>query len=352
MKIQCTSLLRLRTLYIVLLGSFTVIAYSQEAGSCAEKLKSAQTLFEKGQVKQVPSMLSECMKSGFNHEESLAAYRLFIQSYLFEDKTEMADSSMLTFLKKNPEYQVSPTDHSSFVHLFNSFRVKPLVQVVFHIGTNKPFLTFVNQVTLASIKGKSTYSSQAANLFTSLEIKYEINTKLELNLEAGYSQLAFTNIEEFMGFTETTYSETQKRFEIPVTVSYNWLSFGKFTAFGRVGQGIAYNLNSVAKPSSKATDGNNPNSYSGADIKRNDSRIKIDLFTQIGAGLKFKIPRGFVFMEIRSNFGLLNQTVRGGVSAEELDWHYDYADDDFRLNSLNISMGVSQIFFKPSKRKD
>jgi hypothetical protein len=115
MKIYFPVLIRLQLLYFVLHVLLPVSVYSQKTGSCAEKLESAQSLFDRGQVLQVPSMLQECMKSGFNREESLAAYKLLIQSYLFEDKLELADSTMLAFLKKNPEYKVSPTDHSSFV---------------------------------------------------------------------------------------------------------------------------------------------------------------------------------------------------------------------------------------------
>ena len=125
MKIHYTAIMRLKLLfYIVLLSFLPISVYSQESGSCAENLKNAQSLFDKGQVVQVPSILQECMKSGFNREESLAAYRLLIQSYLFEDRLEQADSVMLEFLKKNPEYKISPTDHSSFVHLFNNFKSK------------------------------------------------------------------------------------------------------------------------------------------------------------------------------------------------------------------------------------
>jgi hypothetical protein len=327
-----------------------VIVNSQVTGSCAEKLRSAQSLFENGQVEQVPSMLEECMKSGFNREESLAAYKLLIQACLFEDRLERADSVMMAFLRKNPEYQVSPTDHSSFVHLFNSFRVKRVIQIAFHIGTNQPYLTFIDPLSTAGIPGASNYNSTAANLFAAFEAKMELGKKTEVSIEAGYSQLSFTNTEEFMGFKTIIVAETQNRLELPLSLTYNLMSFGKFTAFGRLGQGVAVNLSSSAKPSYDASDLNNPNSFSGADIDRGDSRIKLDLFTQVGAGIKYKIPRGFAFLEVRSNFGMLNQTVRGGDSAEELKWLYNYEDDDFHFNAINISLGLSQILFKPSKK--
>jgi hypothetical protein len=110
-----------RFLFTFLFFLTAVSLYSQEAGTCAEKLKTAQSLFSKGQVEQIPSLLKDCLQSGFKKEEALAAYKLLIQTFLLNDKLDQADSTMYEFLKKNPEYQLSPTDHSSFVYLFNKF---------------------------------------------------------------------------------------------------------------------------------------------------------------------------------------------------------------------------------------
>src|SRR5512133_3048301 len=130
-------------LLLILLAIMPVSGMAQEAGSCAEKLQTAQNLFDRGQVEQVAGLLQECLKSGVTREESLTAYKLIIQTYLFEDELEKADSAMLDFLKRNPEYELSETDHSSFVHLFNTFQVKPVVQISLHFGSNLPFTTFV-----------------------------------------------------------------------------------------------------------------------------------------------------------------------------------------------------------------
>jgi hypothetical protein len=359
MKIHYPAIVRLIILCIVLLVSYHVSGYSQDVGSCAEKLKTAQSLFEKGQVGQVPSILRECMKSGFTREESLTAYKLLIQAYLFEDKLEKADSTMMAFLKKNPEYQLSPTDHSSFVHLYNNFVVKPVVQIAFHIGTNIPFITFIDPKSTAPIPGKNIYNTEALNFFGSVEAKFKIGKKLNLNFEPGYSQLAFTNIENFtnnegkMDIGITTYTETQKRLELPVSVTYDFKSFGKFTPYVRLGAGPALTLGSSANTvyDDLALNGTD---RTGPDIDRKDSRISMDLFTQTGAGIKFKTRGGFIIAEVRSNIGILNQTVRGGDPfwEGELSRYYFYVDDDFHINTLNITLGYTQIFYKPSKRKE
>ncbi len=348
------------TFLLILLPS-TVI--SQEAKTtCAENLSNALALFDRGQVEQVPDILYNCMKSGFTREEQLTAYKLLIQSYLIEDKLVLADSTMLEFLKKNPEYELSPTDHSSFVFLYNNFKVEPVIQVSVHLGTNLPFITFIDPHSALGKPGPSSYNSIALNLYGSLEAKFKLSKKLELNIETGYSQVKFTNVEEILGLDDTpfgitTYIETQQRIELPLTATYDFKSFGKFTLYGRFGLGSALTLAATAnaehKPSYLRGGGVN---RTGKDVSRIDSRIKMDLFTQAGAGIKLKTRGGYIIAELRSNTGFMNQTVRGSEKAagvvEELDNFYFYADDDFNVNTLNFTVGYTQIFYKPSKRKE
>ncbi len=341
-----------RLFLIVIISLIPLILLSQEATTCAENLKNAQTFFDNGQVEQVPGMLSECLKSGFNREEGLTAYKLLIQTYLFEDKNELADSVMLAFLKKNPEYELSPTDHSSFVFLYNKFNVKSVIQISVHLGTNLPFITFIDPKSVAGIPGEGIYKSKALNLYASLEAKIKLAEKLELNIEGGYSQIKFTNIEDFLRFQETTYNETQQRIEVPLSITYDIKNFGKLTPYGRFGIGPAFTLASKALAESNPKDENNHDDRTRTIIDRNDSRINMDLFVQIGAGIKLKTRGGYFLAELRSNAGALNQTIRGGASPEQLEFHDFYKDDDFHLNSLNFSLGYTQIFYKPSKRKE
>jgi hypothetical protein len=350
MKTGNSNLLRL--LGVAALCSLPLLMFSQEASTCAGNLKNAQSLFDKGQVEMVPGILRECMRSGFKREEQIAAYKLLIQSYLFEDKLEQADSTMLDFLKSYPEYQVSPTDHSSFVFLFNSFKVKPVIKLSIHLGTNMPFLTFVNPVTLSSEPIPSKNSSDKLNFFGSLEAKIAITPKLDANIELGFSQIKFTNKEDFLTIGTVNYTETQQRIEIPVTVTYDFLKFGKFTTYARAGLGAAFDLNSSAKVSEIPFDLSNSETHSGADIARNDSRIFLDMFAQAGVGIRYKTPSGFISLEARMNAGFFDQVIRSNTDLTEyLKGYYYYIDDDFHINTLNLSLGYTQIFYKPSKRK-
>jgi len=341
--------------------SFTVLflfiaasLYSQEAGTCAEHLKTAQSLFNKGQVEQIPSLLKDCLKSGFKKEEELTAYKLLIQTFLLNDKLDQADSTMYEFLKKNPEYQLSPTDHSSFVYLFNSFKVKPVVQISVHAGTNVPFLTMVVPHLTSGEQSKSKFTSNIGNLFFSAESRFKVTNKLELGFEVGFSQMKFNNkINDVAGAQVINYAESQQRIEVPIFALYNFTSFGKFTVYGRGGFGAAYNIGVTATGSYTPTDPTNKNGRTGQSLDRKDARVKIDFFGQLGAGVKYKISRGFFFAELRTDLGILDQNVTGGqTTIPVLDFYYGWHDPDFRLNAANINVGYTYIFYKPSKRKE
>jgi hypothetical protein len=346
-----------RILVIFLLMAFCpCLLHAQQEGTCAEKLKTAQLLFEKGQVEQVPGYLSGCLRSGLSREESLSAYKLLIQSYLFMENQQKADSMMLAFLGKNPEYRLSPTDHSGFVYLYNNFRIRKLIQFSIHLGSNLPFISVIRINSVAGNPGKARYSTDALNLYGSLEAKYALSNRLELNIEAGYSKLSFNNREDFLNpdnsaFGITNYSEVQTRIDLPLSLTYDIRSFGSFTGYCRFGTGPSFILSSSGNASHVPADFNNPYSRTGADIDRSDSRRSFDLFVMAGAGLKFKIREGFLFGELRSGFGIFNQTTKNGKSAVELNQRYYFADDDFRINSLNFNLGYTWIIYKPSKRE-
>lgn len=338
----------LTTLFIIC----PLVVLPQETSTCAENLKNAQALFEQGQVEKVPEILQGCLKSGFTSEEELSAYKLIIQCFLFEDRLAEADSAMLEFLRKNPEYELSPTDHSSFVTLFNNFKVKPVVQISVHLGTNIPYLTLIDPKDATGEKGESDYSVKMFNLHISLEAKFKLKEYLEVNFEPGYSQLSFTNNKKIPNLGTTTYIESQKRLELPVSATCNFKTFGKFTLYGRLGTGPALSLGTSGTAEFLPSDANGDD-LPKTDFDRKASRIVFDLFIQGGAGIKLKTPGGFIFTELRSNIGIFDQVIRAGESYEvqELENHYKYKDDDFNINDVNFTVGYTQIFYKPSKKQ-
>jgi len=354
------SLIKLRLLSVILLTTVLCLSlYAQETGSCAEKLKSAQTSFAMGQTEVVSSLLNECLKTGgFKREEAIAAYKLLIQTYLLNDKLEQADSAMLAFLKSNPEYKTSPTDHSSFVYLYNNFNVKPILLMSFRVGTGIPFLTFIDENPVSGEAGSSKYSSDAANLFLSFDAKYRFTERVEAGIGLGYSQLKFSNdvvaYNSIDGIAykiaDISYSELQQRIEIPFFAVYDLTAGSKFTPYLRAGAGFSFNLSVTANAVTTFVPGSKQSPRTGETLKRKDSRAPVNVFAQAGAGIKYKIPRGFLFAEARSNIGITQENNPGGKTLDDLQGFYFWSDPGFRLNMINLNLGITMIFYKPSKK--
>jgi hypothetical protein len=341
-----------RLLFAVMFTFITAGLIAQETNTCAEKLKTAQSFFDKGQVEQIPLLLKDCLKSGFKKEEELTAYKLLIQTFLLSDKLAAADSTMMEFLKKNPEYVLSPTDHSSFVYLYNNFVVKPVVQIGIHAGTNIPFLTFVTPNSVYGEKDvKTKYSRKIVNLFISVESKFKVTDKLEASIEAGFSQLKFSS-KTTVGTDIVNYTESQQRIEIPVSLSYSFKSFGKFTPYARFGAGAAVYMGVTSTASNSYTDKSINLNLTGENLSRKDSRVSVDYFAQAAGGVKYKISKGYLFAELRTNWGIMEQQKHGGQTVSVLEYYYGFGDPEFRINAVNINIGYSHTFYKPTKRKE
>jgi len=131
-----SKLKKLLLLLIITFSSMSLVAQDESANECAFTLIEAQDLFAQGDLEEIPTKLADCINDGFTKEERLQAYKLIIQSFLFQDKIKESDSVMLQFLKKNHEYEIVPTDPMEFQYLYNSFRTEPIFSIVPFFGAN------------------------------------------------------------------------------------------------------------------------------------------------------------------------------------------------------------------------
>ncbi|MCK5170420.1 MAG: hypothetical protein KAQ75_11125, partial [Bacteroidales bacterium] len=112
-------------LSVIFLLLFSSIALAQQT-DCAFKLEEAENLYETGILDSIPAMLRSCVIEGFDDDELIRAYKLLILTYLFEDYQEMAEFTMLKFLKKFPEYELKAIDQVEFKYLYNSYQTVPV----------------------------------------------------------------------------------------------------------------------------------------------------------------------------------------------------------------------------------
>ncbi|HUS85954.1 MAG TPA: outer membrane beta-barrel protein [Bacteroidales bacterium] len=330
---------------------FLVIIFTAGSGlkaqDCAVKLREAENSFNQGRVEEVPGLLESCLESGFTREEELSAYKLIIRSYLFDDKTDLAEQTMLEFLKKRPEYEISPTDNADFIYLLSQYRIKPVIQVGLHGGMN---FSYTMGKTRQSVSGDplgSEYNYDNGTILLGGNIRYPFNEKIEVGIEINYTETAFRYSEEFLYYGLVQYFEKQRRVETPVNVYYSPWHLGGFIPFFKGGFGAAIILSTDARSIFSNIDLNNPFENSGVNENRDDHRIRTDYMLTAGFGCKYKLPSSYIFVDVSTKLGLQNQAIPGIPTNQEL--YYLYTDDKFHLNSLNISMGYIYIFYKPQK---
>jgi len=338
---------RLRLIILLLIPGLSGIINAQD---CSVKLRDAEDQFNAGLVEEVPALLEDCLESGFTKTEEHSAYQIIIRSYLFEDKIDLAEQTMIEFLKKNPEYKVRPTDNADFVYLLNKFRVKPVVQLSIKGSANLSFISIIEGNSLSGDPVDGKYSNSSATYGVGLGARFKINDKFELGGAVDFSQLGFNYSETLLDFTRVSYSEKQQRLEIPLELFYSPKQYGLFHPYIKAGAGLALNFRTVAVVNTENIDVNNAVPHTGEPENRNPARNLADPLLVAGLGCKLKLPRSYFFIDVSTRLGLRNQTIT--EEPANLPYHYFFTDDLFRVNSLKFSMGYIYIFYKPEKLED
>lgn len=351
--ILMNSLYKIRRLLIAALLIFSLgraTAYSQP-DDCAVKLKEAQACFDRGQVELVSDLVNPCIQSGsFTREDEIIAYKLLIQALLLDENNASAETFMLEFLRKNPEYEHTAADFSGFVYIKNKFEVKPVIMLSAQVGLNYMFMTGQSERSVSSLPPDISISREPINLYAGAEVLYPLTPRLKVAGGLFFSKSSFVSTENMLNFATSEYQENMSRFEIPVSAIFDIKRFGAVTLFGRLGGGYALNLKTDAKALTAPTDVNNAINRTGENVDRSSSRIGSDFFIQAGLGGLVKIPHGYFTAEVKTALGIRNQVI--GSHPGSLEYYYFYTDNIFKMNMIGFSLGYIHIFYKPSKSKD
>ena len=343
---------RILILIILLIGN-TVI-YSQK--SCLNTLREAKELYEKGLIDEIPSLLSGCMESGFTRQQRVEAYKLIILAYLFDDDQFAAEKMMDEFLKKFPEYEVMPGDPVEFVYLLESYKTSSFYSLNLTFGP-----TFANPMILESHsvldRSNTEYSNTTGIGFhVGFGLSRNLFKSVNGNITVYYSTYSYdfheksTTIlgDRAFSFVDVDTKEELTRVEIPLTFTY---SFGKgnLNYVIRAGGMFGYLIGADMTPRRYHEQLDNPIS-DPVDIT--EYRIIYDYAVVFGLGLEYKIPRGYLVLHAQYNMGLQNMVMDNvqDMSSRNYSTYY-HIDDDFRLNSILISVGYHFSMYQSKKNR-
>jgi hypothetical protein len=138
-----------------------------------------------------------------------------------------------------------------------------------------------------------------------------------------------------------------QKITFPVSVLYE-INNGKLLYFIRAGASVNYIITISGTPSS--TINKLPSTGESTDLK--DYRNSLYYSAIAGMGLHYKIPRGFLAIDFRYNFGINNIVISDKrFENTYVLSQYKYQDDDFSLHTFTLSIGYYFSFYTPKKQK-
>jgi len=319
-----------------------------QEGSCSFKLKEAESLYETGILDSIPAMLRSCINDhGFDKEELARAYKLLILTYQFEDYTEMAELTMLKFLKDFPEYELKATDPIEFKYLYNSYQTIPTFSIGIIGGLNYSMPRIIQPFSTTDTENYKGEYKPGFNFQVGIQLKKYITDEIDINLDAIWTLKTFDyEIQQIGGYT-TNYSESLSMFSFPLSGTYTF-KMGTLDPYVRLGLNVDY-LYAAKADFERIRIGEEDVKDSGIDIL--EDRNSINISALAGGGIKWNIKLGYIMFDVRYHYSFMN-LVNGENRDDDLKTDkYYYKDDDFTLNNLYLSVGYVHSFYKTKQHK-
>jgi hypothetical protein len=337
-------------IFLLSCAMLTASVYGQD--DCLLVLKKAQKNYEEGIIESIPNDLSGCIKSGLNGKDKVAAYKLLINVYLFDDRKDLANEMMVDLLTYEPEMKPNELiDSKEFITLFESYRTIPLYSIGVTAGINYSQIGLLTEFgTYNTDLYDGTYSSPDFGFQVGLNANYLIKNNLYANIEALFSNNKFNYFTELNSFSTLEFNESQSTLFVPLTLSYH---FGKrrLKPTLKLGGYGVFNFSSSSEFVRTYTD-NSQNNITGPRVSMSDMRNKLTYGLIGSLGVKYKVKEAYWFLDAGYAFSLkssVDATQR--ISNNELVYEYQYVDDDFKVSNLIFSIGYKRLFYKPKKLK-
>ena len=307
-------------------------------------------------------MLRSCIDDGFDNEELSRAYKLLILVYLFEDYQEMAELTMLKFLDKFPEYEIKATDPIEFNYLYSSYVTVPVFSFGAIVGINYSNIRIIQPYSMFDLNNYDPeYASSGFSFAGGLQLKRYITDKIEINLDIIYATKKFEMIQKELD-SQIEYAEDFSMMTLPLSVTYDFKNKW-FTPYARLGVNLDYLFNAtgtierkirsyVLHPYHMVKDhrtNEEVGNVKASDIDIIDDRNMINISAIVGAGIKYRVKKGYVMLDLRYYLGLTNSVNGENRWSNPEKIPYYFVDDDFAVNSLFISFGYVFPFYKTKK---
>jgi len=322
-------------------------------GDCALKLREAQEMFNTGRIEKVYDLLKNCISTGLTKEERLQAYKLMINACVFDGNNTLAENYMNEFLRKYPEYIPSSADPVEFSGLLKQYDNLPRVSLGIYGGINTSLVSIIEYYGVHDLnveEGK--YSSAGFGFQTGITVIKHFGKNFELGLEPRFRESRYEYNLNPYPFAKVKYMEKQDKIDIPVSFSYTGIKsfLNPYIKTGCIAS-MLLTANSNIIRSYENTGGTFYNDIESPSLNISDNRNPLNITISLGGGVKYKLSKGFFFLDLSYNCTILNETKDNSREPGNDDQSliYFYEDNDYRLNYFAVSAGFAYSFYKPKK---
>ncbi|MCD4710453.1 MAG: PorT family protein [Bacteroidales bacterium] len=363
-------------IFLVLsLGYQTLTA--QDLVDCTYLLEDAREAYDAGMVELVPELLLECIESeGLTGESRKEAYKLVINSYLFDYLPGEADSLMDGFVGEFPEYRAENSDPQEFVFLLDAHLRAlginpdqlPGDTVVVAAGDTTSGLLNRRRITkgagefgnsLGIMVGSALSLPQTVERYSvgnpatdeshfgllpgvmvGADANLILNRRLEASFGLLYSLTRFSYSATPLTFTTYRYVEAQHQLLLPLSMVYKFNPDDRRMCYylrGGVVPGYLFHASGRGTRSYEA-------SLDDLVVEKTDiteSRRPFNLNILVGAGFRIPLNNAFFYLETRVTSGiLLANREENRYPNNDLSWLLYHVDSDFRVHQLSICAGI------------
>jgi hypothetical protein len=318
--------------------------------TCAQTLRLAQSVYEQGRLQELPNLLEGCLNNGFTDQEKVNAYKLLTLTYIYLEEPAKADENMLALLRVNNEFKPNDAvDPAEFVAIYNTFRTWPIYRIGLKAGTiiSQPSVISADYVNSGSTNYKYAFGFTLA-IASEIQLKGLLR-KFTLNPELSFQSRHFTSKNGNDDTVRTTSStEIQTWLSLPISLQYPVFSKREsFKIFAAAGVAPEYLVNAKKTLLSERT-GFSP--VEERDMNLAQSRNKFNIGLVASAGMKSKISKGYLVVELRYQYNLLPALKSEDVFSQMSSIiDYKTVDGVYRLSTLSLSVGYLLNRYNPKK---
>jgi hypothetical protein len=365
-------------LILIPLSLWSQALWSQDAVGCTQLLEDAKEAYEAGMVELVPDLLIPCLEpGGLTGTPKQEAYKLVINSYLFDYLPDEAGAMMDRFVDEFPEYRSGEGDAAEFALLLNSklrergidpdqqlaeeqeevIPVEPQRQptrqpvvrppfeygnsIGFQLGGNVSFPQMVERYSVGDPAEDEGSFGIKPGFQAGVNMNLRIGRAVETSFGLQFNRTSFSFTASPVSFAEYQYTEHENRLQLPATFNFRLNPDARrvsvYLSIGVMGD---YLISAQGSGVRSYTEMLRDVEVDKTDIK--NARASLGLSGLAGIGVRIPLDNSFIFIESRYAAGIfLVNKPENRYENQDLIWLLYHVDSDFRMQQVSFTAGMA-----------